>query len=279
MTWPLGGPPSDVPVSREICSGTGALFGGWGLGLLADSAQRATGRRLRDLSAAFLRPVARGARLSVRCDVLTEGRALSHCRLDATDGDRPALTGTAVVEATSAAHPETTASAGAAARLEAAGSGTVAPGGVAHPEAAVSEARAPGGVARPPRVPGPPECPERSYESGSGGAMMLDVRVAGGAPGSVLLWARVLCDVPDEVRLAVVSDHVPYLLRRTLPGRPRVTTVSASLRLFGGPVAEWVLLDVSLVARAGRTAAGRVALWQDGASLAGVAEQTMRLSA
>ncbi|MFI6712286.1 acyl-CoA thioesterase domain-containing protein [Nonomuraea sp. NPDC050478] len=275
MTWPLGGPPSDVPVSREICSGTGALFGGWGLGLLADAAQRATGRRLRDLSAAFLRPVARGARLSVRCDVLTEGRALSHCRLDATDGDRPALTGTAVVEATSAAHPETAASAGAAALLEIAGAGTVAPGGgVARPGTVTS-----GGVASPPRVPGPLECPERSYESGSGGAMMLDVRVAGGSPGSVLLWARVLCDVPDEVRLAVVSDHVPYLLRRTLPGRPRVTTVSASLRLFGGPVAEWVLLDVSLVARAGRTAAGRVALWQDGASLAGVAEQTMRLSA
>ncbi|TXK40331.1 acyl-CoA thioesterase domain-containing protein [Nonomuraea sp. C10] len=256
MTWPLGGPPSDVPVSREICSGTGALFGGWGLGLLADAAQRATGRRLRDLSAAFLRPVARGARLSVRCDVLTEGRALSHCRLDATDGDRPALTGTAVVEAAPAAE-------------------AVAPGGVVARPGTVTS----GGVASPPRVPGPLECPERSYESGSGGAMMLDVRVAGGSPGSVLLWARVLCDVPDEVRLAVVSDHVPYLLRRTLPERPRVTTVSASLRLFGGPVAEWVLLDVSLVARAGRTAAGRVALWQDGASLAGVAEQTMRLSA
>ncbi|MFC5819014.1 acyl-CoA thioesterase domain-containing protein [Nonomuraea harbinensis] len=275
MTWPLGGPPSDVPVSREICSGTGALFGGWGLGLLADAAQRATGRRLRDLSAAFLRPVARGARLSVRCDVLTEGRALSHCRLDATDGDRPALTGTAVVEAAPAAPPETAAPGGVVARP-----GTVTPNGVARSEVAGSEAVASGGgVARPPQVPGPLECPERSYESGPGAAMMLDVRVAGGSPGSVLLWARVLCDVPDEVRLAVVSDHVPYLLRRTLPERPRVTTVSASLRLFGGPVAEWVLLDVSLVARAGRTAAGRVALWQDGASLAGVAEQTMRLSA
>ncbi|MFG1949055.1 acyl-CoA thioesterase domain-containing protein [Nonomuraea sp. NPDC048826] len=245
MTWPLDGPPFDVPVSRELCSGTGALFGGWGLGLLADAAQRTTGRRLRDLSASFLRPVMRGSRLSVRCDVLAEGRALAHCRLDADDDGHPAFTGLAVV-------------------------GT--PG-----EASAESAGGPAG--RPPRVPGPLECPERSYESGPGAAMRLDVRVAGQSPGAVLLWARVLCDAPDEVRLAVVSDHVPYLLRRTLPGRPRATTVSASLRLFGGPVAEWVLLDVSLVARAGRTAVGRAALWQDGATLAGVAEQTVRLSA
>ncbi|MGI5272324.1 acyl-CoA thioesterase domain-containing protein [Nonomuraea sp. CA-218870] len=245
MTWPLDGRPFDVPVSRELCSGTGALFGGWGLGLLADAAQHTTGRRLRDLSAAFVRPVTLGSRLSVRCDVLAEGRALAHCRLDAEESGRTALTATAVVETPATSR-----------------------------EAAPGE---PGALA--PRVPGPLECPERSYESGPGAAMMLDVRVAGRSPGSALLWARVLCDVPDEVRLAVVSDHVPYLLRRILPGRPRVTTVSASLRLFGGPVAEWVLLDVSLVARAGRIAAGRVSLWQDGDTLAGVAEQTMRLSA
>ncbi|MDA0633416.1 thioesterase family protein [Nonomuraea sp. MCN248] len=274
MTWPLDGRPFDVPVSRELCSGTGALFGGWGLGLLADAAQHATGRRLRDLSAAFVRPVTLGSRLSVRCDVLAEGRALAHCRLDADEDGRTALTATAVVETPATAAP-------AAPEAPAAAEGTVTAAGTAVLAGAVVSAEvAPGQRAvPPPRVPGPLECPERSYESGPGAAMMLDVRVAGRSPGSALLWARVLCDVPDEVRLAVVSDHVPYLLRRTLPGRPRVTTVSASLRLFGGPVAEWVLLDVSLVARAGRIAAGRVGLWQDGETLAGVAEQTMRLSA
>jgi hypothetical protein len=242
MTWPF-----DVLVSRELCSGTGALFGGWGLGLLADAAQRATGRRLRDLSAAFVRPVRQGDRLSVRCDVLAEGRALAQCRVEAECGGGTALTGTAVLEESPGEGLEQ----GTAERVEHAGP--------------------------PPAVPGPQECPERSYESGSGRDMLLDVRVARRTPGSALLWARVLREAPDEVRLAVVSDHIPYLIRRTLPGRPRATTVSASLRLLGGPVAEWVLLDVSLVAHAGRTAAGRVTLWQDGATLAGVGEQTVRL--
>ncbi|MEU8252074.1 acyl-CoA thioesterase domain-containing protein [Nonomuraea sp. NPDC048916] len=245
--WPRGDldPGSGVTVGAEICA-HGRLFGGWGLGLLAEVAQRSTGRRLGDLSVSYLRPVAEGSRLEVACEPLAVGRSLGHYRLDATDGGLTALAGTAVV-----------------------GPG---PGPVEH-------------TGRPPRVPPPGDCPERPYMSGPGAgtAVLLDVRSArdemgAGVAGSALLWARVRCDLADEVRLAVVSDHVPYLLRRAFPELARVATVGASLRVLGGPVAEWVLLDVSLVACAGRTAVGRVVMWSGGTTLAGVAEQTARLT-
>lgn len=232
-------------VGAEICA-HGVLFGGWGLGLLTDVAQRSAGGRLSDLSVSFLRPVAEGSRLEVSCELLAAGRSLGHHRLDAVEGGRTVLTGTAV--------------AGPAA------------GPVAH-------------AGGPPRVPPPEDCPERSYLSGPGTstAGLLDVRLAReeagtGVAGTALLWARVRCDLAGEVRLAVVSDHVPYLLRRAFPALTRVATVSASLRVLGGPVAEWILLEVSLVACAGRTAVGRVVMWSEGTSLVAVAEQTTRLT-
>ncbi|MEV0595510.1 acyl-CoA thioesterase domain-containing protein [Nonomuraea cavernae] len=246
--WPRGGldAGAGVTVGAEICA-HGILFGGWGLGLLAEVAQRSAGRRLSDLSVSYLRPVAEGARLEVGCELLAAGRSLGHYRLDAVDGGRTALTGTAVA-------------------------GPAAAGPVAH-------------AGGPPRVPPPEDCPERSYLSGPGTstAGLLDVRLAHeeagtGVAGSALLWARVRCDLAGEVRLAVVSDHVPYLLRRAFPWLARVATVSASLRVLGGPVAEWILLEVSLVACAGRTAVGRVVMWSAGTSLVAVAEQTTRLT-
>ncbi|WP_055480038.1 acyl-CoA thioesterase domain-containing protein [Sphaerimonospora mesophila] len=250
--WPRGGlvpgpagSSFEVPVGPELCGPNGRLFGGWGLGMLADAVRRSTGRRLADLSVSYLRPVEAGSRLGVHCEPLAEGRSLGHYRVTATDRGRPAFVGAAV--------------AGPAA-------GQVRWG------------------ADPPRPPAPQDCPERTYRAGpgTGTSVLLDVREAGERPGagaaaSALLWARLRCAAPDEVRLAVVSDHVPYLLLRAFPGLAGAITVSASLRLLGGPVAEWILLDVSLVASAERMAVGRVVMWSGGTTLAGVAGQTARL--
>jgi acyl-CoA thioesterase len=194
-----------------------------------------------DLNACFLRPVAVGGRLSVRWDETVAGRFLRHRRIDAWVDGRVAVTGTAVV------------------------------------------GRQPGpvGTAGPPApVPPPEDCPERTYAGpGTGVAALLDVRRAGesvdaGVASRVLLWVRTRCPAPDVVRLAVASDHVPYLLRRMDPGLARVLTVSASLRVLDGDVDEWILADVSVVARGPHAAVGRVALWSAGTRLVGVAEQT-----
>jgi hypothetical protein len=71
---------------------------------------------------------------------------------------------------------------------------------------------------------------------------------------------------------------VPFLLRRSVRKPTRFNTVGASLRLWDAPVAEWVLLEVSLVALGDRGGVGRVNLWSGGTELVGVAEQTTWMS-
>jgi acyl-CoA thioesterase len=113
--------------------------------------------------------------------------------------------------------------------------------------------------------------------------VLLDVRTAGerldaGMASTMLLWGRLRGAAPDEVRLAVMSDHVPYLMRRAFRDTTRVSTVTSSLRVTGGEVSDWILLDISLQSRAGRSAIGRMNLWSADGRLVAVAEQTVRLS-
>lgn len=247
--WPLGplAPLVDgavtVPVLPEVTNSRGALFGGWFLGLVTEVAQRAGERRLRDLSVSYLQPVPAGTDLTVRARVLGPAGSLAHVGLEACGGGSPVASATALT----------------------------------GPPAATPEGTPP------PDVPPPDACPPRSYATGpgTGTSVLLDVRVAAEqldtrAGSRALLWGRLRCEVPDEVRLAVLSDHVPYLLRRALPEIAGVATVAAGVRSFGAPVGEWVLMDVGLVAVDERLAVGRVAMWSDG-RLVGSAEQTARL--
>jgi acyl-coenzyme A thioesterase PaaI-like protein len=234
-----------VTVAEELCGTGGWLYGGWGMGLLTEAVQLTSQRSLHDLSVNFLRPVAQHRRLRVRCERLASGRALGHYRVDAFDDGELALTGTAVVGPT--------------------------PGQPEHAEA--------------PRVAPAHECPERPYlmMPGKGVAVMLDVRTAGehlgvGVASTMLLWGRLRCETSGAVRLAVLSDHVPYLLRRTFSELTRATTVSATLRVVGDPVADWVLFEVSLLTRADYLAVGRVSMWSEGTRLVAVGEQTSRLT-
>lgn len=250
--WPLGRLHTEadefvLSVGDELCGAGGWLFGGWALGLLSDAVQQASNRTLQDLSVSFLRPVAYGQRLRVRCVLLAEGRALSHYRVEALDdGGQTMLSGMAVV----------------------------------GPAPSASEQSA-----APPRAASPEECPERPYlvAPGTGVATLLDVRVAqerltDGVASTMLLWGRLRCDVPEAVRVAVLSDHVPYLLRRSLPALNRASTVSSTLRIAGLAPTEWVLFDVSLSAVGQRTALGRSTLWSADGRLLALAEQTARLS-
>ncbi|GIH06694.1 hypothetical protein Rhe02_47610 [Rhizocola hellebori] len=250
MSWPRSplerdGDGFTLMVSEELCGSGGWLYGGWGMGLLTEALQLTSQRSLLDLSVNFLRPVAQDARLQVRCERLASGRALGHYRVNAFDDGALALAGAAVLGP--------------------------APGQPEHVAA--------------PRVAPPEECPERPYlvMPGKGVAVMLDVRTAGehlgaGVASTMLLWGRLRCDTSGAVRLAVLSDHIPYLLRRAFPELTRASTVSATLRVVGAPVADWVLFEVSLLTRADHLAVGRVSMWSEGAGLVAVGEQTSRLT-
>jgi acyl-CoA thioesterase len=244
VTGPIGGRTGEVVAAPELCSGAGLLFGGWGLGLLVEAAC-AEGGTLSDLSAGFHRPVPVGSRVAIGCEVVSAGRTFRHCQVEAHVDGQPAFGGRAVI----GPRP-----------------GQVETGPV------------------PARVPPPEDCPEREYASGpgTGVAALLDVRVAGeflsaGIGSRALLWVRTRRPAAGEVRLAVASDHVPYLLRRLDPRLVQASTVSAALRVVDDDVDEWILVDIGLVARGEHTAVGRVTLWSGGRRLAGVAEQTTAL--
>ncbi|MFC0527281.1 hypothetical protein [Phytohabitans kaempferiae] len=243
--WPVSGLTGELVAVPELCSGDGWFFGGWGLGLLVEAARGDGDGSVIDLAAGFYRPVRVSSLLSVRHEVGVAGRTLRHSRVDAYVDGQLVLGGTAVVG------PR--------------------PGPVET-------------AAAPPDVPPPGDCPERRYTLGPGPGVgaLLDVRVAGerldaGDASRVRLWVRTRVPVPDEVRLAVASDHIPYLMRRLEPTLVRASTVSATLRVFDGEVDEWVLVDIGLVARGERFTVGRASLWSAGTRLVGVAEQTTYL--
>ncbi len=248
-SWPLAPLPAvdggevTLPVGAGVTNATGVLFGGWNLALVAQAATDLTGGRLRDLALSHLRPVRAGEDLALSARSLAPPGSLAHVGVQGRGPEGVAFTATVLT-------------------------GPVASSPEGPP---------------PPVVPGPEDCPPRTYASGpgTGSSVLLDVRVAGeevdrGVASRARLWARVGCPVADDVRLAAVSDHVPYLLRRALPRLTGMATVAAGVRAFGLPVGEWVLLDVGLVAVDQRIGVGRVSMWSDG-RLVGVAEQTARL--
>jgi acyl-CoA thioesterase len=93
----------------------------------------------------------------------------------------------------------------------------------------------------------------------------------------VLLWGRILVNAAPAATLAVLSDHVPYLAVRSLPGVLQATSVAATLRHTAAPLTEWTLLEVTLLATDAAYCLGSVRQWsQDGALLAS-GEQTTYL--
>ena len=71
---------------------------------------------------------------------------------------------------------------------------------------------------------------------------VIDARLASPEPGpgtggadGVFLWARLDAEVSNAGRLIALSDHLPYLVVRTLSGVRHATTVSASVRLSSRP--------------------------------------------
>ena len=110
----------------------------------------------------------------------------------------------------------------------------------------------------------------------------LDVRLASPEPtrnpvlGRCLLWGRLLAPASAEATLALLSDHVPYLVLRTIPGLRHATTVSASVRITGAPSTPWTLLDVELTAADGVFCVGHLRLWSEQGELVETADQTVR---
>jgi acyl-CoA thioesterase len=237
-----------LTVPPLLCAEGGFLFGGWAMALAAQTAQVWSGRQVRSLSCEFLAPMRAGEELSVMLGVVRLGTRVSHCTVTLSHRDQATLT-----------------------------SRIVTGDEPAPPVRAFAPA---------PAVPEPDRCPERTYRYRGGASAIdtLDVRLASPEPtpeddrgGRVLLWARARCQVDATAALAALSDHVPYLIVRSLPGVRYATSISSSVRITGIPVDEWVLLEVELAAADGRFCVGRVRQWGRDGALVAIADQTTYL--
>jgi acyl-CoA thioesterase len=231
----------------ELCAEGGILFGGWAMAAMVEVAQAWSGRRVRALAASFLAPARLGNELRLTVTSLRSGGRLAHCRVDGHAG------GVLVLSAVVVTSPGT--------------------------------ARPPRGWATVPSVQPPELCRERSYRFRTRGSAMdlLDVRLASPEPspgvgpgGRSLLWARLLAPVSPEATLALLSDHVPYLVVRSIPGVRHATSVSASIRITGAAETPWTLLDVELTSADGVYCVGHLRQWSQHGAMAATADQTVR---
>jgi len=239
--------PWSLVIDPLLCAAGDMIFGGWTMALIAEAAQGWTGGRVRALTANFLAPVRLGEQLTLSPVLLRGGRRVQQLRVEAQVTGRPVASAAVVVDKIAGDR----------------GAETVLSG---------------------PVVPAPADCPQRSYRFRKPGSLIdvMDVRLASpepspGAAGRVLLWSRLDADVSDAARLIMLSDHLPYLVVRTLAGVRHATTVSASVRLSSSPATEWILLDIRLHDVGGEFCNGQVRLWSQAGSLVATAEQTTYL--
>jgi len=238
-----------MPIVRGLISGTGALFGGCGLGAAIEVMEQATGRPCIWATAQFLSFARPPATLTLEVVEAVRGHQISQARVMACVGEREILT---VVGAL---------------------------GYRPNPLA--------GQWANMPDVPSPADCPPRPLMNRHQGTIMdrLESKLAGARPyweltgvegsGNASLWVRVpeLAD-PSAAALAIIGDFVPFGIGQALGQRAGGNSLDNTLRIAHREPTEWVLADVRVHAVADGFGHGLVHLWAENGVLLGTASQS-----
>jgi acyl-CoA thioesterase len=238
-----------MEVVRSLTSGTGALFGGCGLGACIEVMEQVTGRPCIWATAQYL-SYARPPSV-VELDVLevVRGHQISQARVIAHVGDTEILT----VLGALGHRP-----------LDLAGQWAVRPD-----------------------VPPPGECPPRPMMQRHEGTISsrLDAKLANGRPhweldgtsgsGNAALWIRMpeLLEM-SAAALAIIGDFVPFGIGQALGVRAGGNSLDNTLRIAHRVPTEWVLADVRVHAVGDGFGHGLVHLWADDGTLLGTASQS-----
>jgi acyl-CoA thioesterase II len=236
-------------IVRELTSGTGALFGGCGLGACVEVMEQVTGRPCIWATAQFLSYARPPSILELDVNEVVRGNAISQTRVIAHVGDTEILT---VV--------------GALGRrpLDLEGQWSTRPG-----------------------VPSPEACAPRPMMNHHSGTISerLDARLADARPfwefpgppgsGNAALWVR----VPEMLEmsaaaLAIIGDFVPFGIGQALGRRAGGNSLDNTLRVAHRVPTEWVLADVRVHAVADGFGHGLVHLWAEDGTLLGTASQS-----
>ena len=238
-----------MEVTRGLTSGTGALFGGCGLGACIDVMEHVTGRPCVWATAQYLSFARPPAVLELDVREVVRGHQISQARVIAHVGDTEILT----VLGALGTRP-----------LELSGQWAVRPD-----------------------VPPPDDCPPRPLMHRHEGTLSsrLDAKLANGrAPeelpgpegsGNSALWVR----LPEVLEmsapaLAIIGDYVPFGIGQALGRRAGGNSLDNTLRVAHRVPTEWVLADVRVHAVADGFGHGLVHLWAEDGTLLGTASQS-----
>ncbi len=247
--------PTDDPhiwqmeVVPSLISGTGALFGGCGLGAAIEVVEQVTGRPCVWATAQFLSYAWPPAVVELEVVEAVRGHQISQVRVSARVGDREILT---VV--------------GAFGRR---------PSPLA------------GQWATRPDVAPPNDCPPRPLMNRHHGTIMdrLESKLADARPyweltgvagsGNASLWVR----LPELMNasaatLAIIGDFVPFGIGQALGQRAGGNSLDNTLRVARNVRSAWVLADVRVHAVADGFGHGLVHLWAENGTLLGTASQS-----
>jgi acyl-CoA thioesterase len=238
-----------MPIVRALTSGTGALFGGCGLGAAIEVMEQVTGRPCVWATAQYLSFARPPSVLDLDVVEVVRGHRNSQARVIAHVGDQEILT-----------------------VLGALGQ---------------RPAELDGQWAAMPHVPPPDECPPRPMMNHHEGRIntRLESRLAEARPfyefpappgsGNSSLWVRLpeLLDM-SAAALAIIGDFVPFGISQALGQRAGGNSLDNTLRLARRVPTEWVLADVRVHAVADGFGHGLVHLWAQDGTLLGTASQS-----
>jgi acyl-CoA thioesterase II len=239
-----------MEVVRGLISGTGALFGGCGLGACIEVMERTTGRPCIWATAQFLSYATPGSIVEFDVNEVVRGHQISQARVIAHVGDTEILT---VVGALGN-----------------------------RPQVNLA-----GQWATQPDVPPPADCPPRPMMAHHEGTISsrLDARLANARPftafpaepgsGNASLWVRVpeMLDM-SAAALAIIGDFVPFGIGQALGRRAGGNSIDNTLRIAHRAPTEWVLADVRVHAVADGFGHGLVHLWAEDGTLLGTGSQS-----
>jgi acyl-CoA thioesterase len=238
-----------LPVTRELCSGFGALFGGVGLGAAIEVLQQVTERPVVCATAQFLQFAYPPAVVELEANEVVRGHTSSQARVLAHVGGDEIFTVLATLGRRT---------------LDWSGEWAVRP-------------EVPGIEASPPRVIPP-------HHVGTIGER-LEMHLADARPfedldgspgdGRSAIWVR----LPDGLEvtastLAIVGDYVPFGISQAAGRRARSNSLDNTLRMVRVHPTEWVLADIRVQAVADGFGHGVVHLWAEDGTLLATASQS-----
>jgi len=238
-----------LEVVPSLISGTGALFGGCGLGAAIEVMEQVTGRPCIWATAQFLSFARPPSVLELDVVEAVRGHQISQARVIAHVGDREILT---VVGALGTRPSPLT-----------------------------------GQWSTRPDVAPPAACPPRPLMNRHQGTIMdrFESKLADARPyweltgvpgsGNASLWVR-LPDLVDAsaAALALIGDFVPFGIGQALGMRAGGNSLDNTLRVAHRVTTDWVLADVRVHAIADGFGHGLVHLWAEDGTLLGTASQS-----